>query len=111
MRMVAALDQLPDGRHARGAQQFAQLGQRLVAAVGDDGDQEGALARTPPWALSVHGRLDVRLTLSLHKADGSCGSSGYFYPCGGTISVEKVLRPRSQAADPLDRLEQPLVGR
>ena len=52
MRLVAVLDRLADDRHARGAQQLAQLGE--VVALGQRGDAEGALLRA-----SLQGHLAV----------------------------------------------------
>ena len=43
MRLLAALDQLADDRHARGAQQLAEL--RQILALGQRGDAERALTR------------------------------------------------------------------
>ena len=54
VRVIAALDELPDVGDAGGPQQLAQLGELLLAAFGHHGDQVGALPRAPARPLSVH---------------------------------------------------------
>ncbi len=69
MRMVAALDQLPDDGDAGRAQQLAQLGELLLVAVRHDRDQVGALAGAAARPLPVQrrGRRRIgRFSLSLH---------------------------------------------
>ena len=56
VRVIAPLDELAHAGDPGGAQQLAQLGELLLAAVGDDRDQIGALARAAARSLSVQRR-------------------------------------------------------
>ncbi len=46
MWLIAALDARPDRRDAGSQQQLAQLGEPLLAPIGERGDHVGALTRT-----------------------------------------------------------------
>ena len=71
MGVVSPLDHLPDRGDARRTQELTQLGELLLASVGNHRDQEGALPGPSAGPLPVQRRpgwLAARLTVSLHQS-------------------------------------------
>ena len=83
-------------------EQLAQLGELLLAAVRHDRDQVGALARAPcgRWPFSAAPGPWLSAWRFCTRFDGS-----------SLAGRPRARAPSLELADPLDRLEQPLVGR
>ena len=81
----------------------------LVVTGGHGRDHERALPRTASGAVVAAGGPAVALAGGVsHGADGSRATGGGRPP---PIAAGRDRRRRSELAQPLDGLEQPLVGR